>query len=269
MRWLALAVVLLLAGCSDGDPSSKDDGEDATSVLGGLQGIVVSEAIVPIAGANVTLVPGNATTTTSADGGFAFTGLEPGSYTLTVTLTGYVPVTQPAQTGETLVKVILVPDTSSQRYVQVQGYEGFIETSANLGGARTSNGDTPNYTFEGRLPDFIQVEMVWDSSQALGDEMDLTLVANDGGATVPDVAHAEGQSPLMANLNATAIAAAGFGPGVDLDLFIFVGQSDVAQGRGAGAAVNQRFQVFTLFFFGFEPPADYIFVRDGLPQVPS
>lgn len=268
MRWLAVVLVALLAGCSDGKTGHGPQPGADTGVRGEIEGVVVSAAIVPLAGANVTLQPGNATTSSDADGLFRFAGLDPGSYTLTVTLPGYVPVTQAAQTGRAIAKVVLVPDTSSQRYVQLQAFDGFIDSSANVAGARTSSGDTPNYTFEPRLPDYIQVEMVWEPTQALGDEMDLTLVANDGGTAVPDVAHAEGKSPLVAAMNATAIAAAKFGPDVRLDLFIFVGQSDVAQGRGVGAAVNQRFSAYTLFFFGFEPPEGYLFVRDGLPQVP-
>ena len=271
MRAVALLVLLALlaSGCSGGAGAPAGGAQERARVaLGNLEGVVVSTAVVPLPEANVTLQPGGATTMTGSDGSFAFEGLEPGTYTLTVALAGYVAVTLAAQTGGGLVKVVLEPDTTGQRYVVVQAFEGFIQWSGNLAGTRTSNGDPPNYTFEGRLPDFIHVEMTWESTQALGDEMDLTLGANAGGATVPVVARSEGTSPLVATINATAIAQAGFGPNVFLDLFIFVGQSDVADGRGVGAALNQRYQLSTLFFYGFEPPEGYQFSRDGQPRVP-
>lgn len=267
-RGVALAAQVLavvLAGC--GSPAGQEAAapEGGASGLGSIEGVVVSQAIAPLPGATVGLSPGNATATTGADGAFRFGGLAPGSYTLLASLEGYVPVTVAAATGDALVHVVLEPDTAALRYVESYAHEGFVETSVNLAGVRSSNTVAPNFTFEGRLPDFVQVEMAWTSTQALGDEMDLTLVRNDGGTLVPDVGHAEGPSPLAVSLDAAAIRdpELGFGPGIVLDLFIFAGEGEVAGGAGAGAAVQQPFMVFTHVFHGYAPPEGWLFTRDG------
>ena len=86
--WLSLAVVcaLLLAGCSSsggGGPVTPGDPSTGT-----LRGLVVDQAIAPIADATVTL-SGGANQTTNARGEFNFTGLQPGDYVVTVTKLGY------------------------------------------------------------------------------------------------------------------------------------------------------------------------------------
>src|SRR5688572_2997273 len=86
---------LLLAGCSsspEGDgagPDFSDLGLDASDTTGLIRGIVVDDAIRPVAGANVTLTPGGQTARTTANGTFGFDGLAAGSYFLAVELYGY------------------------------------------------------------------------------------------------------------------------------------------------------------------------------------
>jgi hypothetical protein len=135
---LLVAAVLVagaLAGCSGGSKEPKDDGKglDVTPTTGGIRGIVVDQAIVPVQGARVTL-SGGANTTSAADGAFNFTGLQPGDYIVMVGKPGYIPV-QAAATVEAnvpdppVVKVLLQALTTAKPYVDYFKLEGFYECS--------------------------------------------------------------------------------------------------------------------------------------------
>ncbi|MFN2529375.1 MAG: carboxypeptidase regulatory-like domain-containing protein, partial [Candidatus Baltobacteraceae bacterium] len=61
---------------------------------GGLTGVVVDEKNAPVSGAAVTATApsGSATSTTDASGHFVFVSLAPDTYTVSVTKTGYAPI---------------------------------------------------------------------------------------------------------------------------------------------------------------------------------
>lgn len=133
---LLVAAVLVagaLAGCSGGkEPAGgKGGGLIVTPTTGGIRGIVVDQAIVPVQGARIT-ISGGANTTSGADGTFNFTGLEPGDYIITAGKPGYVPV-QASATVEAnvpdppVVKVLLQALTTAQPYVDHFKLEGFYE----------------------------------------------------------------------------------------------------------------------------------------------
>ena len=264
---VAIVAVAFLAGCSDGGgKSSEVPDEPVPAAVGLVEGVVVTPAIAPLPGVALRLDPGERNATTDAAGAFRFEGLDPGVYTLDVSLGGYLPQTVAVETGQGLVQVVLEPDTASQAFV----HDGFVESSFNVAGARSSNSDAPNYTFEEpRLPDLIQVELVWEATQALGERMDLTLIANDGGTVLPVAGRGEGTSPLIVTLDSATIAEFGFGPDVDLDLAVFVGQEPVAGDSGAGASLQQRFTLFTHMFYGYLPPTGWSFTADGEAPPPT
>jgi hypothetical protein len=272
-RWASvlLAVLALLAGCSDSTPGEAGNGPGAgEALLGTIQGVVVSQAIAPLADAAVAVEPGGQATKTDVDGAFRFAGLAPGSYTLRVALAGYLEQAVAVATGSGLVQVVLPPDVGAVRYVEAFAHDGFVDTSVNVGGARSSSNNAPNFTFDGtRLPDAIQVEMAWTSTQALGSRMDLTLIADNGGTVVPDVGHVQGESPISVRLDQAAIQAAGFGPGVKLDIAVFVGEQPMAADRGVGVAAQQRFTLFTHMFYGYAPPDAWRFSVDGEAPPPT
>lgn len=78
-----LLIVTALAGCADGAESTENDegpGVGATATTGGIRGVVVDNAIVPIPGVSVRLQDTELATQTDQDGLFVFSGLEPGTY---------------------------------------------------------------------------------------------------------------------------------------------------------------------------------------------
>src|SRR5688572_11370662 len=91
-----MLVVAVLAGCSEA-PGEADPGLPAaefedlvvTQSTGAIRGIVVSEAIVPIGGADVAVTGTALTTVSDEDGTFVFSSLEPGTYFLEVAKEGY------------------------------------------------------------------------------------------------------------------------------------------------------------------------------------
>lgn len=133
---------LVLAGCSGraanssgsvtlGDGSTVAlDGPASAAGKGGIVGVVVDEAIRPLAGANVTLGQTKATVRSDAQGRFAFADLAPGFYTLSVAAKGFftVQATADVKAGETYrARVPLQADLSPQPYHQTTKFHGFIE----------------------------------------------------------------------------------------------------------------------------------------------
>lgn len=114
-------LAILLAGCAD------EEAAPATIVQAtSLKGVVVTQAIVPIEGATVTVMPGGLTTATDASGLFSFEPVEPGTYHLAVGADGYADVTVEAVAGGELVKVVLTNVRSDVPYIEIQKWDGYL-----------------------------------------------------------------------------------------------------------------------------------------------
>lgn len=139
MRFPLVAALLLLvaglAGCSDAG-SGKDPIDDPTELevtdsTGGIRGIVVDAAVVPIGGALVTLSGGQNTTSDDA-GLFNFTGLAPGDYFLSVGKAGFTGAQASATVvagvpDPPIVKVLLERLSTAQPYLDFFKLDGFYE----------------------------------------------------------------------------------------------------------------------------------------------
>src|SRR5688572_10685336 len=189
-----MLAVLLLAGCSDGgggqaaadDEASFDDlgPLTATEDTGVLRGIVIDERIVPLAGVQVNITGAQSSViniTTNDDGAFGIDGLEPGEYFLAAWKAGYSKVTTTARveagvSDPDAVKILLLADPASLPYPQQYVLDGALTCSARIVLTAVPAGECPlgsdisqvSYELD-RIPDFIQSEMTWDSTQALGD----------------------------------------------------------------------------------------------------
>jgi hypothetical protein len=267
---LVLAAGLLLAGCS-GDPPASGAAEGATGSALAIAGVVVTTAIVPLEGVALRLEPAGLETVSDSAGNFRFEGLREGSSTLQASHPGYVTTTLAIDVGGAeppILKVVMEPDPKVGAFVDAYSYDGFLQESFNAAGARGNSGGGPNFTIGLRAPDLIQMELVWQSTQALGTWLDVTAIADDGGAVVPDIGRADGQSPLLLTLNSTAIQEGKLGPKVVLDIAIFAGQEPVAADRGVGVVANQSYRLITHMFYGYLPPEGWRFSSDGEPPPP-
>ncbi|HUR25483.1 MAG TPA: carboxypeptidase-like regulatory domain-containing protein [Candidatus Thermoplasmatota archaeon] len=254
---LAALPAIALAGCSGGgggkapDPTQDVDFGDldlqATKTTGVIRGVVVDVAVRPVADVTVELRGGNATqqATSKADGAFGFDSLPPGDYFLTANKPGYIGSQQSTQVVAGLaeppiVKILLEADPTTQPYVEVDVFAGFIECSvrpmilALQCGATDVDVVHAEYPLA-RPPEFIQSEMIWASTQAAGDELSLSIRClpgdTDPAEKCPEgqrgIARSEGKSPQVARINRTLIDqwALGVNPLV-IDLFAF-GRSDL------------------------------------------
>lgn len=262
----ALLLAVVLAGCADdpadtaagpGVPVDDDDfndlGLDADEDTGILRGVVIDEAIRPLPGVLVSAIGAggvNVTMTTLDDGLFGFDDLEPGTYFLSVAKAGYVSTQTSAEVVANVddpdpVKILMTADPATRPYVQPYHLDGYIGCSVRpmflayqCPGITATNVVNANYDDMPTTPDWIQSEMVWDSTQATGDELSLSIRClpgdTDPAERCPDgqltITRAEGHSPLVATINRTVALnwTLGGPEGNPLSVSIFVfGRSDL------------------------------------------
>ncbi len=137
----ALLLTTALAGCLGGDEDSSGDQvlkeqAKAGDRTGGIQGVVTDTAIQPVEGANVTLLEIDQTATTASDGSYAFSDLEPGTYTVSVNASGFVSTRNETQVSAGQVNnvdFLLTHLQSTEAYTQVFELKGFFECGAEAG----------------------------------------------------------------------------------------------------------------------------------------
>lgn len=301
-RWLAAVLVVLagLAGCAG--KASDADGPAAAPGTATLRGVVVDDAIRPVAGARIDVdgAPGNGTT--AADGLFEVPGLQPGAHVLRAAKAGYADaVTQvDLRAGEDppAVKLVLLADASSLAYAEVQKIDGYVECgtdtfnshfaacgTGNVGsfiacaqaGVCQGNVSSDRYIviqrFD-RTPTFLVVEVAWEATQSLGTSLAVWL----GSATqeqlkfypeTPDVWNTtEGPSPLYGTMNGTMLVDSGIGDDSWFLAQVFAGDAGQTGPAALGVVLQQRFEMFLTAFYGYEPPATWRFAVDGRPPEP-
>ncbi len=302
-----LLVALLLAGCSSSPPPAEElppaDFEElelaATDTTGVIRGIVVDDAIRPIAGAAVTLkATPPQTVTTTDDGAFGFDGLDPGTYFLSIHKIGFLDVQQSAEVvagveEPPIAKVQLVADGKPSPYYAEYKVEGIIEcgTSAvalcggvhdviviacvTSGGAvclpqPTNDAYSAFLTIDGGTPGYIQTEMVWESTQALSVDMSYALryaekTTYDNGMYEAGFGSFEGPSPLVGHVSGEDADDAELGNRTGLVFSIFSGNQEYP----VGVTVSQRYTFFIHAFYGYQPPEDWRFTTDGTVPPPQ
>ncbi len=305
---LALCMLLVgLAGCAESAPAPEEDDtfdglvdeDNQRDDLGVIRGVVVDNAIVPIADALVTLLGDKEqTATTTQNGAFAFQNLEPGFTEIVVDKKGYAAARLQVNVvaGEkqpAVVQVQLTPDPSELPFIQPLVFNGYLDCSfsspayriaacgvANPGGLMRDNFMT-TYEGLGPAPDFIQSEMVWESTQPAGDAMMFTLEADvsDGGEIGDD---AQGVSPLVIKADALQINESRYAGSLIQRVFNFeypgtappvpvCGIPNPIHGgtmcaKGVGATIQQPFTIYTHVFFRTAPSDSWQFSNDGAPD---
>ncbi|MFA5944567.1 MAG: carboxypeptidase-like regulatory domain-containing protein [Candidatus Thermoplasmatota archaeon] len=300
-RSVALVLALALAGCADGNGSEPDA---AAAGLGFIDGVIVDFAIRPLAGVDIR-VAGQATAnaTSGADGTFRLGPLPLGAYALSANKTGYIPAqltvdAVPDLDRPSLLKVVLEPNPSAFPYVETFLFEGYIEcgtstaalcAAPNYGtlllcdnagtcmGNLTADRFNVNYVPQG-VPDWVQSELVWTptvdasdqfyfsvSHYPIGQESELETVYN---STV-------GPSPLLLTVPGNASHESGLGTTRGYREAVFSGaiEGTTPPGcappcTGPGFAIQQRFTIYTHFFYHYQPPADWRFTESEVPSPP-
>jgi hypothetical protein len=301
---LVLAVTLL-AGCAAGGGS--DDG--AGPQTGSARVLVIDEALRPLAGVNVTLTRGGEEplrNVTDAEGLAGFTGLVPGAYVAQASFPGFDPFQvaltvlagpqEPPLTRLSLARQA-VESLSFNEELKLDGYIEFSASIGNWGGIANyypcfvmqaagqqclgnltndiSLIEVPSVLARQRIPDWVQVEMVWESTQAVSPYLNTRIDVSPPDAFTIDNSTGEiGASPLLVVYPPEWFNAWGLGVNHTLVLEAFHGgpqplcDADPTE-EGlclvAGVAAEQRFTWFLHVFYGYTPPEGWRFTSDGSP----
>ncbi len=289
-----MLAVIALAGCAEesapppvDDDLGLEEDLEATDTTGVIRGVVVDSAIRPIAGVTIQVQGQALEAVSNENGAFGFEDLEPGTYFLTASRIGYLPVQQSADVvaGDSMppaVRMLMEQDASFNPYYKGQSFRGFIECTTSLivvcglpnlitGDEITGDKFTPTFYYD-EGADLIITEMVWETTQPLGPEMYFEMEALDDGCSGSDtfIESAQGLSPVVARVNGTVLAAFGVG-GEACGIYHSVFSGDATGGVAVlpvGATVQQEFEFFIYEFHGYLPPDDWQFSVDGDPPPP-
>ena len=334
MRWAPVAalVALLVAGCSD-PAADKTGATDSTSLpaaagSGSLVGVVVDDAVRPLADANVSAngPSGMLVAVTDAEGRFRFDGLAAGVYLVDVRKPFYIAHQQVVTVVEGVepetTRFQLTFEAAQVPYANVYKLDGFYECGAyalqvvrlcsnvniatwvvlcaETGGQVCIGNVTQDASlfFQWVEPGltFLQTEMAWTPTMATGSSMGLLIGGGSDaelkeGVSLPAYNGTFGPSPLMLRVsNHEAPDAWCFRNeqcetqqvvnesriGTDRALLVQVDpgpSQEVAdecgtpvfnpESCGAGVSAQQPYTLFTIAFYGYEPPVDWLFSMTG------
>ena len=304
-----VAAAFLLAGCSAGgsDPvvTAEGNGVDFSDVevqvsasTGAIRGVVVDEAIRPIAKAKVAVSAAgvNKTGDTDEGGRFAFSGLKPGTYFIRAEHLLYEAVQVSAEVAAgvepAITKVQMKAKFDQKPFHQQMKFQGFIacgyqavlltapcvtdySTVACAGGCVPEAHDTLtgiqgdhraiNTTVDAQWQTIV-MEMTWEpNGQGTSDEMGM-LLSYDQRTASEWFGNVEGPRPLMLRFETGAKHPSSQGtkrPMVEVegaqDLLI-LGSIKGSQ-EDVGVNVNQDFTIIQTNFYNAKPPADWSFIR--------
>lgn len=304
--WALMLCGAAMAGCAEEPAVEQQDEEafgeldaQATEDTGVIRGIVVDPSITPVQGAIVTVIGPEMETTTNENGAFVFEGIEPGSHFLKAAKPGFSEVQQSVEVRAgvdtpPIVKIQLVPDATTQPFIQAMVYDAYIQCSESLVLVGYSGGCSNDFLVEygpgelGRTPDFAQSEMVWESTQPLGDWMNVMYSSAPlpGETLLHNYVEDEGASPLTIQANQTLMESKGVINEWPLMVRIFnSGLEGTDIGRdygdprdgdncverpalggcttGVGATIDQVLTVYSHAFFNVDPDLEWRFLEDG------
>ncbi|MEA3203683.1 MAG: hypothetical protein QOI63_1362, partial [Thermoplasmata archaeon] len=246
-------------------------------------------------------------TNTTATGGFGFQGLEAGTYFIKASKAGYkdIQVSAEVLAGDSnppITRISMEVNPSTRPFVESYVFKGFIDCSVttvvvgaaacaipNIFVPNATNDNTQVHYQPQRVPSWAQSEMIWKSTQQLGESLSLAYswdCGDQNGGFLCDH-QVRGTSPLLLAANATAIAKIGMGNSTDAYLRVFNTYNDATAPppgtctpalpdpvgtrcpRGVGATLEQEFTIYTHLFYGFAPPEGYRFSADGDPVPPA
>ncbi len=318
---MAATAALVLAGCSGSEESAEptvdfsDQGLEATSTTGVIRGVVVDSTIAPIASAVLAINGKNLNTTSDDSGRFGFDGLEPGTYFLTASKVGFATIQQSVDVvaGDEeppIVRILMEPNRSANPYYLQTHHRGFISCgflTANFvwdadscdptGAAGYAARDDSRPRFEvSAPPTYLQTEITWEPTQALGDQ--LVVIESPCESANTDAACDSGDGRLCNNvgpapiicrmnqthsgsrladgtywenngvgLNESRLGQAGH-TGFEVAVYAGCFNGCVLGAVGVGVDFEQTFDVYNTYFYGYEPPADWSLLKDGTVPPP-
>lgn len=295
-RVLVVILALLasgLAGCADDAPRSEppsvlEEADQAaaevdvvaTPTTGVIRGVVVDEAIRPIAGVLIEVEGMGLNQTTNDQGAFGFDGLQAGVYFLTATHLDYssgrhsVQVEAGIDDPEPL-RILVTAIPRETPFIEAIEIQLFISGAVNAPGLGAYNNGATNALGMGTwsflnavTPNgtVAQFEYDWEKTSdfAINGQGHATTYARprDAREAVDDQT-ISGPSPIVLRLNASS---PDLGTVTDVagDL-----RAAPSAGTPVGAMVNQQADCFIHIFHNFVPRDDWQFGRDGEHPIPG
>ncbi len=294
----------MLSGCANVEPVQEltcdddacqatvfveDAPEGATTFT--LRGVVVDEAIVPVAGINVKLLLGHkelAKITTGADGTFTFNGLTENIYRLRANGPGHemgeTQVDVPRMIDDTIRMQVLTVPIPEPTWVLTKwdgmiacGYYAVIIAVDWVCPHHLVTGFErdrfrhfwPEVNAIPEAPQRIQAELYWESNQVVGDRLYMSSYAsNEDRSERTYQGRGTGAAPIIMTYDNATLAEArvGIDPATGtpkgLEFHIWVDGSSIAP---VGFMIDQSFSLFFSVFHHAEPEQGWAFVRDGEP----
>ncbi|HUR62302.1 MAG TPA: carboxypeptidase-like regulatory domain-containing protein [Candidatus Thermoplasmatota archaeon] len=303
MRVLALLAIILLAGCAaaptapstsqtSASPASAGHGATgqgapasststaAAKTLGAIRGVVVDEALHPVANATVRITTVDRSTTSGPAGTFRFEGLPPGSYFLEVRHPSHRTVQTSAKVvaGETdpaAVNVVMPVNPDAKPRVDVYKMRLIVSSSYCLPATgcdavvsgKSLTEEAWDYFWANVEPNatVLQTEVQWTPATPLASTAAYTcrVSGKDASESYPA---AVGASPLLVRMQGSLVGKDGAtGTARQVNCPLTADPAAVP----AGALVNQEASAVLHAFYNIEPPADWRFSRDGDFPVPA
>jgi hypothetical protein len=255
-----LALSALLAGCAGGGGKADDAQVQATATTGVIRGVVVDEAIRPLAGVKILIPLSDGTElnhTTAADGAFAFDQLQPGAYVVHARKLGFLDasvatnVTAGVDVPEN-VRVQLLADVLNSPAIEQYSFNGFLQCSVTAVALRaaacnpdeaaqpvcqlpvdvctsgpgnlTSDEFMAVHTVSKQSVRFLQMELVWEAgSQASSSLRAIPGSRDPASGEINDYRPFEGPSPLVMPMDGAVAQGLFIGNGKDLVVRVFSG----------------------------------------------
>lgn len=274
MRVLAAVLGLaILAGCTganeDANPIPEaiaelagPSEEELARTPGVLEGVVHTEALAPIVGANVTDARLGLSALTDAAGFFRLPGLVTGEHLLTVSAANYATRSMivNAKNGTTVeVNISLAFAPPSEPFVETRELQGFLSCAALVNGeARDCASADPNHRdiFEFELaPDgkMVVLELEWDaSSTPTAPEMTLSVETVGYGAQDIELGNATGSGHARI-LVPQGVMEKFYPEGGLMRATVTLAQGDAP----AALAVQSEFVVYVTTFYHKAGPGDF------------
>jgi len=262
-----------------------------------ISGLVESNALVPLAGANVTISPAGLQQVTDQNGRFAFPGLAPGVYRVGAVHNGFALQYQDARPEATSLQFILDRAQPTQPYnVTLPPLHGFLECASEeligsgpcdlyvqfAGGPAVFQNQSA-FPFQTDLGwKTIVMDLTFDAANNPGiDGMRETLRAANGTAALntyqqygrfhgsqsfstriePGGNYTDGDAPVPANVTAFKLEVYPQGRGYHTVCTVDVPGHPAECFTGVGAAANLRFDLYITIFYVDPAPAGFTLLR--------
>lgn len=258
----ALVIALVVSGCTKAEPAATD----SAIPPGTISGTVSDIALLPLAGATVTVDGANVTATTDATGAFSFT-LLPGEYV--------VLASHPEFRNGALRASVLSGQTSTLAftldgipklvpYLDVQEGQGYVACTALVvqgqerrmspcGQNDPNDHPTVNFDLQGTQGlEGIVIELVWEPRTSAAGTLHADVFGRDGEDLI-SLGASEGVSPLRIKIPGRIVSTSS----LQVTVSPAGGMTDEEAGIDAGAVVQQSFTVFASMFYHAAPPGDY------------